>query len=104
MVDASAIGTAAHSLAIHDPAVSVGITLLSISILDDTLILFIADDDRPFPRAKRWQTEEGMRTPWILDWPDGLTKSRQLCDQLVSVIDIAPTFLTLAGWHPGPAR
>ena len=66
-------------------------------VLDRTLILFISDNGRPFPRAKRWQTEEGMRTPWILHWPDGLQGSGKVCNQLVSVIDIAPTFLTLAG-------
>ncbi len=36
------------------------------------LILFISDNGRPFPRAKRWLTEEGMRTPWILHWPAGM--------------------------------
>jgi N-sulfoglucosamine sulfohydrolase len=66
-------------------------------ILDNTLVLFIADNGRPFPRAKRWQTEEGMRTPWILHWPEGLGDRGRRCEQLVSVIDIAPTLLALAG-------
>jgi len=66
-------------------------------ILDNTLLLFISDNGRPFPRAKRWQTEEGMRTPWILHWPAGLREKGRTCEQLVSVIDIAPTFLALAG-------
>jgi len=66
-------------------------------ILDETLIMFISDNGRPFPRAKRWQTEEGMRTPWIVHWPKGLPNRGRLCAQLVSVIDIAPTFLALAG-------
>jgi len=65
--------------------------------LDDTLILFISDNGRPFPRAKRWLTEEGMRTPWILHWPKAVKPSGQVCEQLVSTIDIAPTFLALAG-------
>lgn len=38
-----------------------------------------------------------MRTPWILHWPKGLADRGRLCEQLVSVIDIAPTFLALAG-------
>jgi arylsulfatase A-like enzyme len=38
-----------------------------------------------------------MRTPWILHWPDGLPGKGRVCQQLVSVIDIAPTLLTLAG-------
>lgn len=66
-------------------------------ILENTLVLFVSDNGRPFPRAKRWLTEEGMRTPWILHWPDGLGEGGTVCDQLVSVVDIAPTFLALAG-------
>jgi arylsulfatase A-like enzyme len=66
-------------------------------ILGNTLVLFISDNGRPFPRAKRWLTEEGMRTPWILRWPAGMRQEGTTCGQLVSVIDIAPTFLALAG-------
>ncbi len=66
-------------------------------VLDRTLVLFIADNGRPFPRAKRWLTEEGMRTPWILHWPKAIEKGGTVCEQLVSAIDIAPTFLALAG-------
>jgi arylsulfatase len=73
------------------------------NILDNTLVLFISDNGRPFPRAKRWLTEEGMRTPWILHWPNGIGKGGTVCRQLVSVIDIAPTFLELAGAKPPAA-
>ena len=66
-------------------------------ILDNTLVLFISDNGRPFPRAKRWLTEEGMRTPWIVHWPNGLSETGDVCNELVSVIDIGPTFLKLAG-------
>ena len=66
-------------------------------ILENTLILFISDNGRPFPRAKRWQTEEGMRTPWILHWPEAMSGGGNICEELVSTIDIAPTFLGLAG-------
>jgi arylsulfatase A-like enzyme len=38
-----------------------------------------------------------MRTPWIIHWPSGLDSAGKVCEQLVSTIDIAPTFLTLAG-------
>lgn len=66
-------------------------------VLENTLILFISDNGRPFPRAKRWLTEEGMRTPWILHWPQGMKQRGDTCRELVSAIDIAPTFLQLAG-------
>lgn len=66
-------------------------------VLDNTLILFISDNGRPFPRAKRWLIEDGSRTPWIVYWPAGLGTKAKTCDELVSAIDIAPTFLKLAG-------
>ena len=66
-------------------------------VLDETLVLFIADNGRPFPRAKRWLTEEGIRTPWLIHWPEGLRGDTRACHELVSAIDIAPTFLELAG-------
>jgi len=66
-------------------------------ILDNTLILFVSDNGRPFPRAKRWLVEDGSRTPFIVHWPKGLSGSGTVSKELVSVIDIAPTFLELAG-------
>ncbi len=66
-------------------------------VLDNTVVLFISDNGRPFPRAKRWNTEEGSRIPWIMHWPAGLSGAGKTCDQLASVIDIAPSFLELAG-------
>ena len=41
------------------------------------LVLFISDNGRPFPRAKRWITEEGSRTPWIMHWPGGIGERGQ---------------------------
>lgn len=66
-------------------------------VLDNTLVLFMADNGRPFPRAKRWLVDEGIRTPFIAHWPAGLGAKGAVCDGLVSVLDIAPTLLGLAG-------
>jgi len=66
-------------------------------VLDNTVVLFIADNGRPFPRAKRWLVTEGIQTPFILHWPGGLSGAGRVCDELVSVLDIAPTFVRLAG-------
>ena len=43
-----------------------------------------------------------MRTPWILHWPGGLRGDGRVCEQLVSVIDIGPTVLELAGVQSDP--
>jgi N-sulfoglucosamine sulfohydrolase len=70
--------------------------------LDNTLILFISDNGRPFPRAKTTLYDSGIKTPWIVSWP-GHVKPGSVSASLVSSIDIAPTFLELAGVESGPS-
>jgi N-sulfoglucosamine sulfohydrolase len=65
-------------------------------VADNTLILFISDNGRPFPRDKTSLYDGGIRTPWIVRWPWKI-KPAQTTDALVSAVDIAPTFLELAG-------
>jgi arylsulfatase A-like enzyme len=45
---------------------------------------------------KRWMYEESLRTPLIVHWP-GVTSPGSTCDSLVQNIDMAPTFLEMAG-------
>jgi arylsulfatase A-like enzyme len=56
----------------------------------------LADNGRPFPRAKTRLHDSGMKTALVAHWPKGLQWSGE-SDQLVSVIDLAPTILTVAG-------
>ncbi len=72
------------------------------AVAGETLILFLSDNGRPFPRCKTTVYDSGIRTPWIVRWP-GHIKPGSRCDRLVSAIDIAPTFLALAGIVPGPS-
>ena len=62
----------------------------------NTLILFISDNGRAFPRSKTRLYDSGIHSPWIVRWP-GKVKPGGLCERLVSSIDIAPTFVRLAG-------
>lgn len=64
--------------------------------LDNTVILIMADNGRPFPHSKTRVNDRGMKTPFIVHWPAQITSGGQ-CNSLVSVIDIAPTLLSLAG-------
>tara|TARA_Y100000588_G_scaffold357345_2_gene414465 strand:- start:794 stop:2305 length:1512 start_codon:yes stop_codon:yes gene_type:complete len=64
-------------------------------VLDTTLILVLADNGRPFPRAKTRLHDSGMKTALVAHWPFGI-KDPGTSDSLVSVIDFAPTFLQLA--------
>jgi len=72
-------------------------------VLDNTLILIIADNGRPFPRSKTRLYDSGIRTPFIVHWPNGVLDNRgSSTSSLVSTIDIAPTFLALAGVSAPP--
>lgn len=65
-------------------------------VLDDTLIYVLADNGRPFPRAKTRLHDSGMKTALVAHWPQGIAW-RGASEQLVSVIDLAPTVLSIAG-------
>ncbi|WP_119079200.1 sulfatase family protein [Chitinophaga alhagiae] len=65
-------------------------------IAGNTLIIFMADNGRPFPGSKTRLNDAGVRTPFIVQWPEKISKGSE-CDALVSAVDIAPTLLELAG-------
>jgi N-sulfoglucosamine sulfohydrolase len=65
------------------------------NISNDTLILFISDNGRPFPRDKTTIYDSGIKTPFIVRWP-AKVKPGSVTDSLISTLDIAPTFLALA--------
>lgn len=62
---------------------------------ENTMVIYMTDNGRPFPRAKTRMYDSGIKTPFIVRWPDQLKKGRT--DALISSIDIAPTFCELAG-------
>lgn len=65
-------------------------------VSENTIIVFISDNGRPFPRDKTSLYDGGIRTPWIVRWPEKI-KPGVTTKALVSAVDIAPTFLKLAG-------
>lgn len=71
-------------------------------VADNTLILFVSDNGRAFPRDKTTLYDGGIKTPWIIKWP-GKIKAGTVNDNLVSSVDIAPTFLQAANLKPLPA-
>jgi arylsulfatase A-like enzyme len=46
---------------------------------------------------KRFMYEESLRTPMVLRWPAGVAQPGRAEERIVSNLDIAPTFLELAG-------
>lgn len=69
--------------------------LESQGISDETLIVFISDNGRPFPRDKTSLYDGGIKTPWIVKWP-GVVKAGSINKALVSSVDIAPTLTKIA--------
>lgn len=67
----------------------------------NTLIVFISDNGRPFPREKTTLYNEGIKTPFIVKWP-GKVKPGSTSEALISSVDIATTFLSVAGIKPSP--
>lgn len=68
-------------------------------VLDNTLIVVAADNGRPFPRSKSRLYDSGIKTPWVVHYP-ALIKTPAVTRSLISVIDLAPTCLELAGLAP----
>lgn len=67
---------------------------------ENTLVLFISDNGRPFPRDKTTLYDGGIKTPWIVKWPSKVQKGSK-SEVLISSVDIAKTFLSLAGLSAG---
>jgi arylsulfatase A-like enzyme len=63
---------------------------------ENTLIIFLSDNGAPFPREKGTLYDAGIKTPLIFSWPAVIASGRRY-KGLLSVIDLAPTFLDLAG-------
>lgn len=69
---------------------------------DNTIIIFMADNGRPFSGSKTRVYDTGMRTPFVVKWPKGIPKMGAVSKSLVSSIDIAPTLLQAA--QAGPSK
>lgn len=65
--------------------------------LKNTLIVFTSDNPRAFPGNKTRLYDRGIRTPFIVHWPDGIPNGGSAAAGLISSIDIAPTLLDAAG-------
>ncbi|MEC3908654.1 sulfatase [Tamlana sp. 2201CG12-4] len=71
--------------------------LKSEGVLENTLIIVMADNGRPFPRDKTRLYDSGILTPFIVHYPNKIKKGGEVSHSLLSIIDIAPTVIELAG-------
>lgn len=70
-------------------------------LADSTIVVWTTDHGDGLPRAKRELYDSGLRVPMIVRWPEAHrpegAEPGAVDERLVSFVDIAPTFLSLAG-------
>ena len=73
-------------------------------LADDTIVVYWSDHGVGLPRAKRWLYESGTHVPLIIRvperWQAYVSTGQQpgnRTDQLISMIDLGPSMLSLAG-------
>lgn len=64
--------------------------------LDNTIVVVTADNGMPFPYAKANLQEYGTHVPLAICWGKKIS-GQKVVDELVGLIDLAPTFLEIAG-------
>jgi N-sulfoglucosamine sulfohydrolase len=62
----------------------------------NTLLIYTADQGPEWPRAKWTCYDAGLRVPFVARWP-GVIKTEATSAALISLIDVMPTFVELAG-------
>ncbi len=62
---------------------------------EETLVIYLGDHGADLLRGKRTSYEGGVRIPLIIRWP-GLQRADQVREELVSTLDLMPTFLEAA--------
>ncbi len=70
--------------------------LESQGVADNTIVIVISDNGRPFPHCKTNVHVPGVRTPMLVRWP-GVVSPGSVCKSVVSSIDLVPTILEAAG-------
>ena len=65
--------------------------------LDNTLIVVTSDNGRPFPREKGNLYEAANHLPFAAMWKKGIKSPGRVVRDYVSFVDLAPTFLEVAG-------
>ena len=69
-------------------------------LAENTIVFYWSDHGDGVPRAKRSLYDSGLRVPLMIRWPKTLaptTAPGSVNDDLVSLLDLAPTVLALAG-------
>jgi uncharacterized sulfatase len=63
---------------------------------ENTLFVYTSDQGPEWPHCKWTVYDTGLRVPFVARWP-GKVKAGAVCDALVSLVDVTPTLIELAG-------
>lgn len=71
-------------------------------LMDDTLVIFFADNGRMEPRGIHWCTRSGLHVPLIVRWPRNFpappsSPAGSVDQRVVSLLDVTATTLAMAG-------
>ncbi|MBX6312297.1 MAG: sulfatase, partial [Isosphaeraceae bacterium] len=66
---------------------------------DNTLFLYTSDQGPEWPHCKWTVYDTGLRVPFLARWP-GRIRPGSVCTALISLVDLTPTFIDLAGGRP----
>ena len=65
--------------------------------LENTIVIVTADNGMPFPRSKSDEYNFSNHIPMTIMWGNGIKSPGRTFDDYVSLVDIAPTLLDIAG-------
>ena len=66
-------------------------------LLENTLVVVTSDNGMPFPHCKGYAYNNSDHLPLAIMWPQAIANPGRVVDDYVSFIDLAPTFLEVAG-------
>ena len=66
-------------------------------LYDNTIIFFYSDHGGPLPRQKREIYDSGLKVPFMIK---GVNGEKGRTDRMISLVDLAPSMLSLAGIKP----
>ena len=66
-------------------------------LLQNTLVVVTSDHGMPFPRCKGQAYDDSNHVPLAIRWPAGIQQPGREVDDYVSFVDVAPTFIEVAG-------
>lgn len=70
-------------------------------LAENTIVVFLSDHGRGQARDKQFCWDGGLHVPMIIRWP-GRIDGGEVCDDLISLVDLAPTTLGMADLPADP--